>query len=220
MANNYFLPKSKQKENIDWQCSQYIYLNPTCCAEKWTSASLGVKGPYCEWEGVKDLVSKRKEGDVSVQVWRFSDWDVVILSFISQFWDKHAMLFSKMLFFLVKSLQYKFKRTIITSQLYLDYLPPAILNEMFTYWFIIGRNEVGARLYFHRRLWFCPQGDVCGYEGGCAWLPGGWGMRGCGGHAWLQGGMHGCQGACVVAGGMHGCQGVCMVASRVCVVAG
>ena len=82
---------------------------------------------------VNDLLSKKKywlreEGDISIQVWRFSGWDVVILNFILQFRDKHAMLFLKMLFFLVKSLQYKVKGTIITSQLYLDYLPPTNLN--------------------------------------------------------------------------------------------
>ena len=32
---------------------------------------------------------------------------------------------------------------------------------------VTARNEVGARLYFHRRLWFCPQG------GGGAWSWGG-----------------------------------------------
>ena len=54
------------------------------------------------------------------------------------------------------------------------------------------RNEVGARLYFHRHLRFCQWG------GGHAWLgvwPGGMhdrgqGMHGQGGHVWL-GGMHG-----------------------------
>ena len=56
---------------------------------------------------------------------------------------------------------------------------------------ITARNEVGARLYFHRRLWFCPQGG---------------GMRGC------RGGVHACWGACVVGGGVCGCQGACMVA--------
>ena len=106
-----------------------------------------------------------------------------------------------------------------------------------------ARNEVGARLYFHRRLWFCPQGGtgMCGCWGACmvagghVWLwgcvCGCWGgcmvargvcmvARGC---AWLLGGMHGCQeGACVVAGGcvwlqggMHGCQGACMFAGGV-----
>ena len=39
---------------------------------------------------------------------------------------------------------------------------------------VTARNEVGARLYFHRHLWFCPRG--------------GGGMHGCGGHAWLRGG--------------------------------
>ena len=82
-------------------------------------------------------------------------------------------------------------------------------------------------------------GGVCGCGG----------MRGSGGHAWLQGGMHGCrggmQGTCMVAGGcmvawgwcawlqggMHGCGGhvwlqeACMVAGGcgcegVCMVAG
>ena len=58
--------------------------------------------------------------------------------------------------------------------------------------------------------------------GGHVWLPGGMcglqgGMCGCRGHAWLPGGsmfaggMCGCQGACIVAGGMHGYWGVCVV---------
>ena len=49
--------------------------------------------------------------------------------------------------------------------------------------YLITRNEVGARLYFHRRLWFCPR--VCS-RGGCL-LPGGgaWSRRGC---AWSRGG--------------------------------
>ena len=62
------------------------------------------------------------------------------------------------------------------------------------------------------------------------------GMRGCGGHAWLWGGVCGCRGvcmvagghvwllgACVVVGGMCGCvgcawlqEGMCMVAGGVC----
>ena len=52
-------------------------------------------------------------------------------------------------------------------------------------------------------------------------------MHGCGGHAWLLGGMHGCLGACGVVGGhawlqggMCGCWGVCIVAEGACVVAG
>ena len=68
------------------------------------------------------------------------------------------------------------------------------------------RNEVGARLYFHRRLWFCARGEH-------VWLLGG-GMCGCQAEACVVAGdMHCCQGACVivgacmVAGGMHGCWG-------------
>ena len=59
---------------------------------------------------------------------------------------------------------------------------------MFTYWFITARNEVGARLYFHRL-----SGGMCGYWGG----------------------MRGCQGVCVVAGGVW--WGVCVVARGACV---
>ena len=44
-----------------------------------------------------------------------------------------------------------------------------IVNDRFAHkpdgLLVTARNEVGARLYFHRRLWFCP--------GGC--LVGGWG---------------------------------------------
>ena len=65
------------------------------------------------------------------------------------------------------------------------------------------------------------------HRGACMVVGGvwGWGVRGCRGGAWLQGGMRGCQGVCVVAGGhvwlpggvhdcwggMHGCGGGCMV---------
>ena len=77
-----------------------------------------------------------------------------------------------------------------------------------------ARNEVGARLYFHRRLSFCPQGGwMAGgcawpWEGGCMargacmaggrawWGVHGWGVCMAGGHAWLGE-------ACVV-GGVHG----------------
>ena len=92
--------------------------------------------------------------------------------------------------------------------------------------FITARNEVGTRLYFHRRLWFCPHGRghawlvggrACMVARGHAWLLGGhaWllGEGACmvgGGHAWLAGG------ACVVGRGVgmgvHGCQGACVVA--------
>ena len=44
-------------------------------------------------------------------------------------------------------------------------------------WIIFtARNEVGARLYFHRRLWFCPQGGACSRRfliPGGAWSRGG-----------------------------------------------
>ena len=66
--------------------------------------------------------------------------------------------------------------------------------------FFTACNEVGARLYFHRRLLFCPQGGhawmgVC-MAGGHAWM---------GGHVWL-GGMRGWGYAWM---GVHG-WGVCM----------
>ena len=50
----------------------------------------------------------------------------------------------------------------------------------------------------------------------------GGGVRGCGGHAWLQGGMHGCGVVCMVAweGDMNGCGGAYMVAGGACMVAG
>ena len=45
-------------------------------------------------------------------------------------------------------------------------------SQLFLFWklFVTTRNEVGASLYFHRRLWFCPQGVPA--PGGCL-LPGG-----------------------------------------------
>ena len=51
-----------------------------------------------------------------------------------------------------------------------------------------ARNEVGTRLYFHRHVWFCPQGGVCSW-GGCL-FPGVPGPEG----AWSQGvlGHKGC----------------------------
>ena len=63
-----------------------------------------------------------------------------------------------------------------------------LIKTLFYSGIFTARNEVGARLYFHRRLWFCPQGEAC----------------------MVAGGMHGCQGVCVVARGVHGCQGVCV----------
>ena len=49
------------------------------------------------------------------------------------------------------------------------------LKLRFLFRVITARNEVGARLYFHRRLWFCPRGclprgGAC--PGGCL-VPGG-----------------------------------------------
>ena len=51
-------------------------------------------------------------------------------------------------------------------------------------------------------------------------------MHGCGGHAWLPGGVHGCRGClwlpgvCAwLPGGVCGCWGACVVAGGVCVVA-
>ena len=84
-----------------------------------------------------------------------------------------------------------------------------------------ARNEVGARLYFHRRLGGCVVALGGGGGGMCHCSQKGMhvclGVHGCsgGGHAWLLwGGMHGCSGgACMVApgghawlllGGMHG----------------
>ena len=81
---------------------------------------------------------------------------------------------------------------------------------------ITARNEVGARLYFHRHLWFCPRGGMCGC-GGHTWL---WGVcMVARGHLWLPGGVCGCWGACVVAGGYAWLQGVCVVAGGACMVA-
>ena len=52
--------------------------------------------------------------------------------------------------------------------------------------FITAHNEVGARLYFHRRLWFCPQGGGVCVARGHAWGAGMAGRQACmaGGHAW------------------------------------
>ena len=88
---------------------------------------------------------------------------------------------------------------------------------------ITARNEVGARLYFHRRLWFCPRGGRHAWlPGWPVWLPGGMvAGQACmvaGGHAWLLGGMCGCWGCAWLpvghawlSGGMRGCRGACMV---------
>ena len=57
--------------------------------------------------------------------------------------------------------------------------------------FITARNEVGARLYFHRRLFFCPQ----------------WGVRGRG--ACVTGGMHGREARMAGSGGVCGRGGMC-----------
>ena len=98
----------------------------------------------------------------------------------------------------------------------------ANLNERLSQESIItARNEVGARVYVHRHLWFCPQrghawpGGMhgwggCGFGGMCG-CGGVWLQRACmaGGHAWW--GVHG--GMCV-AGGMHG-RGAC-VAGGMC----
>ena len=60
-----------------------------------------------------------------------------------------------------------------------------------------ARNEVAAKLCFHRRLWFCSQGGGGMHDGGHMWkgacVVGG--MHGGGEHVW--------QGACM-AGGVHG----------------
>ena len=72
-----------------------------------------------------------------------------------------------------------------------------------------ARNEVGARLYFHRRLWFCPrEGGVCSqgdaWSGGvCAWS-GGCLVRGC-----LVWGVPG-------SGGVPAPGGVCLLPGDVC----
>ena len=74
--------------------------------------------------------------------------------------------------------------------------------EFALYCFITARNEVGARLYFHRRVWFCSQWGVPG-PGGCHGPRGGsWGecawSRGCawsGGGAWSRGGAPGLRGS-------------------------
>ena len=62
----------------------------------------------------------------------------------------------------------------ISGGLHYAVKPCSHLTSVFTFFFalccqmqtlsmniITARNEVGARLYFHRRLWFCSQGGVC-----------------------------------------------------------
>ena len=86
-----------------------------------------------------------------------------------------------------------------------DHLQPASLSNVYSLirvrivaalklnYIITARNEVGARLYFHRRLWFCPQG-------GWACLAGG--VHG-GGHVWpggVDGSGHAWWGACMASG--------------------
>ena len=100
----------------------------------------------------------------------------------------------------------------------------AILNPS-SWCLITARNEVGARLCFHRRVWFCSQGGmhgcrgdgvcglgVCMVAGGACMVAGGW-------HVWLPRGVHGCGGVC----GLGVCMvagGACMVARGACMVAG
>ena len=46
------------------------------------------------------------------------------------------------------------------------------INQMWSSMFITARNEVGARLYFHRRVWFCSQGGSASVHAGIPPPPG------------------------------------------------